>query len=164
MRLTSFFFLLLAAVGVAAAQDTNFSVGPQYLPITGSAQFARPIATPSLSLSAPLPEIQSLPEVGPVVTDQAYTPNPELQHQANLFPIYYGYAPTPLIEITSAEPRRPLPASIVDVGVVGIVDATSLRARGYGVPVGETASFWKTHKVPAPRVYTNRDIERLHGG
>ena len=164
MRPAGFFFLLLAAVGIATAQDTNFPVGPQYLPITGSPQFARPIATPSLSLSAPLPEIQSLPEIGPTVSDQTYTANPEIQHQADLFPIYYGSAPATVVEITSTEPPRNLPASIVDIGVVGLSDATSLRERGYGVTVGETAAFWKAHKSPAARVYTNRDIERLHGG
>ena len=164
MRLAGFCFLLLAVVGIATAQDTNFPAGPQYLPITGSPQFARSIATPSLSLSAPLPEIQSLPEVGPAVSDQAYAPNPELQHQADLFPIYYGAAPASVVEITSTELPRSLPASIVDVGVVGFTDATSLRERGYGVTVGETAAFWKTRKAPATRLYTNRDIERLHGG
>lgn len=164
MRFASLFFLALALVGIAAAQDTNFAVGPQYLPITGSPQFARSIATPSLSLNAPLPEIQPVPEVGPAVSDQTYTSNPELQHQADLFPIYYGSAPASTIEITSTEPPRNLPASLIDVGVVGLTDATSLRDLGYGVTVGETASFWKTHKASTTRVYTNRDIERLHGG
>jgi hypothetical protein len=164
MRLAGSCFLLLAVAGIATAQDTNFPVGPQYLPITGSPQFARSIATPSLSLNAPLPEIKSLPEVGPAVSDQNYTANPELQHQADLFPIFYGHAPASIIEISSTELPRNLPASIVNAGVVGMTDTASLRERGYGVTVGETASFWKTHKAPAPRLYTNRDIERLHGG
>ena len=41
------------SIGVCAAQDTNFSTGPQYLLNDRSPLFLRPIATPSLSLSAP---------------------------------------------------------------------------------------------------------------
>jgi hypothetical protein len=32
------------------------------------------------------------------------------------------------------------------------------------VTLGESASFWKSHKLHASRVYTNADVERLHGG
>jgi hypothetical protein len=42
-----------------------------------------------------------------------------------------------------------------------MTDAQSLRQRGYGVPLGDAAAFWKTHKPGAPRVYTNIDIQRL---
>jgi hypothetical protein len=42
---------LLVLVGISFAQDTNFSVGPQYLVTTGSMLLMNPIATPSLSLS-----------------------------------------------------------------------------------------------------------------
>jgi hypothetical protein len=42
---------LLVLVGISFAQDTNFSVGPQYLVTTGSTLLMNPIATPSLSLS-----------------------------------------------------------------------------------------------------------------
>lgn len=161
MRLGSLFCLLVVLVGISAAQDTSFSVGPQYLVTSGSPLFARPIATPSLSLNAPLPEIPSLPEIGPAVEHQSYVANSELQHEADLFPVYYGYQPVSIVELTAVEPRE-LPASITDVGVTGMTDAQSLRERGYGVPVGDTASFWKTHKPHAPRVYTNADVARLH--
>jgi hypothetical protein len=52
---------LLVLAAVSCAQDTNFSVGPQYL-ITSDSMFLRPIATPSLSLSEPLPSIRASSE------------------------------------------------------------------------------------------------------
>jgi|ERR1700733_3666921 len=162
MRLASLCSLLLALVGIGAAQDTNFPVGPQYL-LTGSPLFARPIVTPSLSLNAPLPPIPSLPEIGPVVSDQPYVPNPELQHGADLRPIYYGYPMPSVVELVSPESPAEVPQSITDTGVVRVVDAQSLREWGYGVTLGETASFWKAHAPHASRVYSNADIERLHG-
>jgi hypothetical protein len=162
MRLASFSCLLFVVVGIAAAQDTNFPVGPQYL-LTGSPILAQSIATPTMSLDTPLPPLPSLPEVGPPVTDQAFIPNPELQHQADLFPIYYGYPMPSVVVLISSEPPRELPQSIVEAGVTGMTDVQSLRERGYGVPLGETASYWKSHKPRAPRVFTNADVERLHG-
>ncbi len=162
MRLAGLLCLLIVLVGISAAQDTNFAVGPQYLLTSGSPMFARPIATPSLSLEAPMPGIPSLPEIGPAVDNQSYAANSALRHEADLFPIYYGYRSISVVEITSAEPPRELPASITDVGVTGMTDAQSLRERGYGVPVGDAASFWKTHKPHAPHVYTNADVQRLH--
>ncbi|MGP0017664.1 MAG: hypothetical protein ACLPHP_03770 [Candidatus Sulfotelmatobacter sp.] len=170
MRPACLLCLLIALTGISAAQDTNqatsqdtsFSAGPQYL-ITSSFSplFARPIATPSISLAAPLPEIQSPPAIGPVVENQPFVANSDLSRQPDLFPIYYGTPMTSVVEITSAEPPRSLPASIVDSGVTGITDAQSLRERGYGAPLGDTAAFWKAHKARAPRVYTNADVQRL---
>jgi hypothetical protein len=170
MRLVWLFSSLIALAGMSAAQDsgqiasqdTNFSAGPQYLITSGASPlFARPIATPSLSLGSPLPEIPSLPAIGPVVENQPFVPNPELRHQADLFPIYYGSPATSVVEITSAELPTSLPASIVDTGVTGPADAQSLRERGYGAPLGDTAAFWKAHKPHATRVYTNADVQRL---
>ena len=162
MRLSSLFCLLLTVVGVSAAQDSNFPVGPQYL-ITGSPALARPISTPTLSLNSPLPPIPDLPELGPVIGEQPYIDNPALEQQPDLFPIYYGYPMASVVELADTEPPRELPASIVDPGVAGITTAQSLSQSGYGVPLGDTASYWKTHKPHAPRVYTNADVERLHG-
>jgi hypothetical protein len=161
MRFATLSCLLLTLGGISAAQETNFSVGPQYLMTSGSPLLAQPIATPSLSLEAPLPGIPSLPQIGPTVQNEPYTANPELKHEANLFPVYYGYAMTSVVEITSAEPPRELPASITDVGVTGMTNLQSLRLRGFGAPLGDTATFWKTHKPRAPRVYTNDDLQRL---
>ena len=159
MRLATLFCLLIALAGVSAAQETNFPVGPQYLMISGSPLLAQPIATPSLSLNTALPAIPSLPQIGPAVENQTYVASPELQ--PNLFSIYYGYPMTSVVEITSAAPPRELPASIIDVGFIGVTDPQSLRVRGYGVTLGENATFWKTHKPHARRVYTNADIQRL---
>jgi len=137
MRLASLSCLLIVLAGVSAAQETNFPAGPQYLMTSGSPLFARPIATPSLSFDYGLPRFQSLPQIGPVVENQPFTANPEVQGP-NLFPVYYGYPMTSVVEITSAEPPRALPASITDVGVIGTTDAQSLRERGYGVPLART--------------------------
>ena len=190
-------FVVLSLIGISAAQDTNFSQGPQYLitgnepllypistPIislealppnrqtsfsqgpqylaTGDATFSRSISTPTVSLDAPLPAIPSLPEIGPTVTDQAYASNPDLRHEANLFPIYYGYPMVSVVELTGTEPSQPLPASITGVGYTVVSDPQSLRELGYGVSAGEAASYWKAHKRQANHVYTNADIERLH--
>src|ERR1035437_9912047 len=43
MRLASFCCFLFALVGISAAQDTNFPVGPQYLMTSCSPMFAQPI-------------------------------------------------------------------------------------------------------------------------
>ncbi|MGB8063235.1 MAG: hypothetical protein WCF26_15175 [Candidatus Sulfotelmatobacter sp.] len=162
MRFQVFLLLvLLSLIGISAAQDTNFSQGPQYV-ITGDAAFLQPISTPILSLEAPLPPIPSLPQIGPPVTNQPYVSNPDLQHQANLFPIYYGYPMIPVVELTGAEPSQPLPASITGVGYTVIADSQTLRELGYGVTVGEAASYWKAHKPHVNHVYSNADIERLH--
>jgi hypothetical protein len=163
MRLSASWGILLILAGLsAAAQETNFSVGPQYLITSGSPQFAQPIATPSMSLEAPLPGLPSLPQIGPSVENEPFVANPELRRQADLFPVYYGYQPMSIVEISSAEPVGKLPASLTDSGVTGMTDAQSLRARGYGVPLGDTASFWKYHKFHAHRVFTNADVVPLH--
>jgi hypothetical protein len=158
MRLASLSCLLLIVAGICAAQETNFPVGPQYLMTSGSPLFARPIATPSLSLDARLPGIPNLPQVGPAVENVPFTASPELQGP-NLFPVYYGYPMTSVVEISSAEPPRELPPSITDAGVTGMTDAQSLRMRGYGATLGDTASYWKARKPHAPRVYTNADVQ-----
>ena len=162
--------VLLSLLGLSAAQDanlspgpqydTNFSQGPQYV-ITGDATFLHPISTPTLFLETPLPPIPSLPEVGPRVTDQPYVSNPDLRHQANLFPIYYGYPMIPVVELTGAEPLQPLPASITGIGYTVIVDPQTLRELGYGITVSEAASYWNARKPRVSRVYTNADIELL---
>ena len=77
MRLASLAFLSIALAATAAAQETNFSVGPQYLMISGSPSFARPIATPSLSFDTGLSPIPNLPQIGPAVENQSYVVNPE---------------------------------------------------------------------------------------
>ena len=163
MRLASFCFLLFVLAGISAAQDMNFAVGPQYLMTSGSPMFARPIATPTLSLDAPLPSMPSLPEVGPPVADQPFVPNPEIQGP-DLLPTYYGYPMPSVVELTSTAAASEVPQSIINAGVVGMTNVQFLRERGYGVTLGESALFWKSHKLHASRLYTNADVERLHGG
>jgi hypothetical protein len=156
MRFSHLLVLLLAFSGISAAQEVNFSVGPEYLSLTGT-EMLRPIATPTLNLDAPLPTLPSLPEVGPEVTSQPYLSNPVLEGQPDLFPIYYGYPPIPIVELVSTESTPELPPSITGV-LAQITDAQSLRERGYGVTVGEAAAYWRAHKSTATRVYTNADI------
>jgi len=158
MRLAGL-FLLLCAVGVTA-QDTNFATGPQYL-IPPDATFLRPISTPSLSLNTPLAPVPSEPETAQSVTNQMYVENPGLEHQADLFPIYYGYPMVSTIELTSPSEAAPLPESLGNFGYINVTNAESLRALGYGIPLGDLAAYQKAHKLRAPRVYTNADIQRL---
>jgi len=162
MRLTSLWFLLFALLPVSAAQDTNFVEGPQYLITTTSTILIRPIATPTISLDAPLPPIPSFEGIGPAVVNQPYVSNPLLADQADLFPIYYGYATVPVVELASTEESVVIPDSLNELGFATNTDAQALRQRGYGVPLGDAAGYWKAHKPQAPRVFTNADIQRLH--
>lgn len=163
MRLIGSLLVLFVLAGMAAAQDTNFPVGPQYLISSDSASaLLHPIATPSLNLDAPLPPIASLPEVGEPVENQLYIPDPVVTKQADLLPIFYGYPRVPVVEIISPEATPELPTSITDAGVGGVIDPQSLRGVGFEIPLGDVASHWKAHIPHDLRVYTNADIQRLH--
>lgn len=48
--------LVVSLAGLSFAQETNFPAGPQYLVTSGSPMLLQSIATPSLSLSAPMPD------------------------------------------------------------------------------------------------------------
>jgi hypothetical protein len=178
MRFASLFCLLFTLAGIAAAQDTNFPSGPQYLITTSSPLFIHSIATPTLSLSAPLtPQSAPLSEAVPEPT------SPVAGLSANgLARIFWGPPPASEkisetageavngnvaenvneIEITSPQVPVVLPASFIDTGVTAMTDAQSLRVRGYGVPLGDAAAFWKTHKPHSTRIYTSADVQRLH--
>jgi hypothetical protein len=158
MRLNLCFLFLVVAGISAAAQDTNFSSGPQYLVTAGSGSLLRPIATPTLFLDAPLPPVEPLPDFLPSVANQSSDSEPQPAIQLNLFPIFYGYRASVDIELTSEAPRE-VPPSLA--GFVTMTDAESLRARGYGMTLGDVAAYWKAHKPHAPRVYTNADLLRL---
>jgi len=166
MRLSYLVWLLLALGGIsAAAQDTNFPVGPQYLITTGSPLFLRPISTPSLSLDAqPSPTSMALPET-PAVESVSL---PGVPVPAYLAEVFWGrpnasekVAET---EISFPELPRSLPPSFFDTGVAGLADDQSVRKQGYGSTLAEVAAQWRAHRPHASRLYTNRDIERLHGG
>jgi hypothetical protein len=158
--------LVLSAGGTAFAQDTNFSTGPQYL-MNGSPLFARSISTPTLALPAPPREIgASNATEGLRAGAENQTAVPPTHPDANLFPIYYGTTPPSVIEISfSSGPfSTPLPPSILDDGVWEITTAQALRERGHGVTLAEAAAHGKAGMRHATRVYTNADVERLHGG
>lgn len=155
--LFTLFLIPLLIASFCSAQDTSFAAGPQYLITTGNTKFLRPIATPTMSLDAPLPGIPTLPQIGPAVAEQPYVSDPVLAHQPDLFPIYYGYPEVPVVELSGNAPGE-VPASINDTGYVALTSAQSLAERGYGVSVADDASFWKTHKHRAARVYTNTDM------
>jgi hypothetical protein len=173
MRIHSILALLLLLVGISAAQDTNFPTGPQYLMTFGSPLFARPIATPSLSLdSPPFPEVGPTAAVAPSSEAVATTPT-ERQYlvnlQPNLFPIFYGQPRLSAVAVSFNEggeeesaSSRPILAGIADSSVVALIDVQSLRERGYGVTLPEAARYRGAHKASAAHHYTNADIERFH--
>jgi hypothetical protein len=160
------FFLLLLLTGLSAAQaaqDTNFSTGPQYL-LTGSPLFARPIATPGLSLGAPLPEPPTAITYSAPTEQETFANLSAVERPPNLSRIFYGVPSTSEIEISfPASLKMPaVPPNFLDTGVSEITDMDSLRVRGYGVTLGEYARYWKGHRTSAQRHFTNEDIERLH--
>jgi hypothetical protein len=162
------FCCLLVFVGFSAAQDSNFPVGPQYLMNYGSPIFARPIATPSLSLDTPVVASETTPHDTTTAPDNETVADiPGFQPQIDLFPIYYGVPRVSVIGLSFREPGErsaslhPLPISFLEPGVVELTDMQSLRLRGYGVTLPEAAAYWKNHHVSRPRVYTNADTERL---
>jgi hypothetical protein len=184
--------IVLSAISMAFAQDTNFAVGPQYLMNPGaSPMLARSISTPSLSLSGPPLEAGASNATGGLIAGadtQTVVPPP---HPAvNLSPIYYTEVspsdltlsfvaePFPgLVQQTSAflppqpSPIRPvepssnqLPPSIIDNGVWQMTTARALSERGYGITVAEAAAYDKARTRHATHIYTNADTDRLHGG
>jgi hypothetical protein len=159
--------LVLFASMVSFAQDSNFANGPQYLMNNGSPLFARSISTPSLSFQTPLPEANegSTSSSAPDYAESSITPT-AIERTADLPRIYYGGPVVSMVEITGGESitekiSGPLSVSIVNTGVSTITDVHSLRLRGYGITLPEAAAYWKVHKTPASRTYTNDDIERL---
>jgi hypothetical protein len=172
MRISALLCFLTLVTGYSAAQDTNFASGPQYL-LTGSPLLARPLATPSMSLDAPLPPVPPSittspePEAG-----VASTASPVAGRQADLITVYYGpsnHYQVPggsVLELSapegSGESLAELPAGLFASGVSGITDVQTLQMRGYGITLGEAAKYWKAHKVPARRIFSNKDITRLH--
>ena len=174
MRLTSNCSLFaVLGVGLAlalpsAAQDTNFSTGPQYL-LNGSPLFARPIATPSLSLETPLdqPTDHSGSEA---LAEPAVESKLEQLRSVDLSSIFYARPSVGEIVMSSqraeeTEGSAPqLPASIFESGVTGTIDTQALGERGDGFGLAEAAAQWKARKNAPVRTYTNLDIERMRQG
>jgi hypothetical protein len=169
MRVSFCFFfgctLIVLSLATAFGQDTTFVTGPQYL-MQGSSLFARPIATPSLSLSGPALEVGASNATESLMAGaNNQTTVPVRPPDANLFPIYYGTPSASVVEISFAEapPSTQLPASILDNGVWQITTPQALRERGYGVTVAQAAANSKARAQHGTRVFTNADIDRLHG-
>lgn len=168
MRFASLLGMLLVLVGSCVAQETNFSSGPQYLVPGGvSPQFLHSIATPSLDLNAP-------PANPPVFENEfpaEQPPSTGPEAQTDYARIYWTGPALPQnvseqvseIELTSQEAARTLPADFLDVGVTAFADPQSLREFGYGESVAQDAAYWKAHKTRVAHIYTNADIQRLHG-
>jgi hypothetical protein len=157
---------VISACAVAFGQDTNLAAGPQYL-AHGSPLFARSLSTPTLTLTGPPLDVGASNATETLVAG-ASNQTALLQPHAdvNLFPIFYGTPQDSIIETPfPTEPSsHPLPASVVDFGVWQFTTLSSLRERGHGMTVPEAAAQGKAKSRHATRVYTNADIDRLHGG
>jgi hypothetical protein len=166
--------LIVLSVGMTFGQDTSFATGPQYLmnpdPTNhGSPFLARPISTPSLALTAPPLETgASNATEGLVAGADTRTASSQRSPEADLLPLYYGAPPASIIEIGFSENQSELPhevpASILDTGVWQATTAQALRDRGYGVTPAEAVAYSRMHIRHTTHVYTNADIDRLHGG
>jgi hypothetical protein len=167
--------LLCSTLGIAFAQDTNFSSGPQYLMNSDSTKnasplFARSIATPSISLTGPPLQVGASNATGSLIagaeTQNVLLPNPDAAPRINLFPIFYGAPPASVIEISfpAEGSSNQLPASFLDTGVSQMTTVQALRERGFGLTFVEAAAYGRAQTRRATRVYTNTDIDRLHSG
>jgi hypothetical protein len=162
-----------SALGMASGQDTNFPTGPQHLVSAGSPLFARPISTPTMSLTGPPPEVGASDATGvltPGAEDQTVVPPQAVSEPAtDLFPVHYGEgrvsARSVAFQDASIEPSSPmvLPTNILDTGVEQTTTVQVLQERGYGVSLPQAAAQMKARLRPAGRVYTNADIDRLRG-
>jgi hypothetical protein len=168
-------FLVLSTLGIAFGQDTNFPTGPQYLMNSDSMRnglplFARPISTPSMSLTDPPLEVGASNATGVLIAggenQTVSPPSPDALPKTDLFPIFYGEPTASMIEIGfPSEPfSSPLPEGVFDTGVWQMTTAQALRERGYGVTLVEGAAYGRARTRHANRVYTNADIDRLHNG
>jgi hypothetical protein len=164
---------VMSVLGMALGQDTNFPTGPQYLVSAGSPLFARPISTPTMSLTGSPLEVGASDATGvliPGAEDQTVLPPQAVSEPAtDLFPVYYGEgsvsASGTVLQDASTEPSSPmgLPANILDTGVGQTTTVQVLHERGYGVSLPQAAAQMKARLRPAARVYTNADIDRLRG-
>lgn len=161
--------MVLSVLAIAFGQDTNFPTGPQYL-MNGSSSFARPISTPSISLTSPPLEVGASNATGVLIAgadNQTVLPPTRVALPTiDLFPIYYGTPAASVIEISfPSEPTaNQLSADILDTGVWQMTTPQALRERGYGVTPADAALYSKAHTHHANRVYTNADIDQLHRG
>src|SRR5712671_2722265 len=94
--------LVVPAATSLFGQDTNFPNGPQYL-LTGSPLFARPIATPTMTLQDPPLEVGADNAAGVLIAGAenhtVLPPDLAALPKIDLLPIYYGVVPVSDIEI-----------------------------------------------------------------
>jgi len=169
----SFTLLAVSAAMPMLAQDTKFPSGPQYLANSGSPMFARSLSTPSLSLEGAPLETGASNATGGLIAGAEDHIVPQSQPDApptvNLLPIYYGEPQASVIEISLSEtpaasaPTSEIPARILDTGVWQTSSAQEVRSQGFGPTVADAAAQNKATAGHANRVYTNADIDRLHG-
>jgi hypothetical protein len=136
----------------ATSPSDTFLGGVYWGDHSSSEIIGRRLETPSMTASETalyMEAVANAPKPVPVVVP---VPATEVPTQSSL------------VELSAGQPPANLPASLFDAGVTGTADAESLRSRGYGVPLGDTAAFWKAHKGHASHTYTNSDTQRLHGG
>jgi hypothetical protein len=120
MRLCGLLLFWMTLVGIGAAQDSNFSVGPQYLMNYGSPMFMRPIATPTLSLSETAPVVVAAPETS--ASSGAAESSAAVPEPSDLASVYWGGRESQtlvetgaVIEVSGANPPANLPARIINV-------------------------------------------------
>lgn len=158
-----------------ANQDTNFATGPQYL-ANGPALFARPISTPSMSISEP-PLETGASDATEATQGAAGAQNrtvsqsqPDAAPAVDLFPIYYGQPRISVIgtvsptETSEAQAGANVLNAILETGTWRITTAHALRGLGYGETLAEASGQVKSQGRRTTRLYTNADIQRLRGG
>jgi hypothetical protein len=165
--------IMVSAVGMAFAQDTNFATGPQYLMNYGSPLFARPISTPSMSLAGPPIEVGASDATGVLSAgagnQYVSPPSAVALPKIDFFPIFYGGPPVSengeisfSFPIETPSPVE-IPPSLLDNGDSRMTTVQALRERGYGVTLAEAAAYDKAQARHATHTYTNADTTRLHG-
>src|SRR5208283_1987824 len=89
--------IVLSAMGMAFAQDSNFATGPQYLMNYGSPLFAQPISTPSMSLAGPPIQVGAADATGVLSAgagnQYVAPPSAVALPKIDFFPIFYGGPP-----------------------------------------------------------------------
>jgi hypothetical protein len=156
----SVFLLLLLLPGIALAQneDTNFARGPQYLLTNGSPLFARPIATPTMSLPPPATQIGAADSTaGLAAGAEDATVVPQPPKPFDFFPIYYGRKWVNEVRMSATPENFEVPASLLGEGVTQMTTAQW----GYGLSLAKAAAEGKARGRRAGHVYTNEDIDRL---
>lgn len=92
------------------------------------------------------------------VASQVTSPAPALSAESTV-----PAAGSSVIELSGGAMPTNLPASMLDVGVTGSPAALALQERGYEMPLGDVAAYWKSHRRTAARVFTNSDVSRQRG-